>query len=41
MAQNGDHGRTDVAESLEPGSGWVARHETRSMSAPDQEEKIA
>ena len=33
--------RGRVAESLEPGSGWVARQETRSMPAPDQEEKIA
>lgn len=33
--------RGRVAESLEPGSGWVARQEARSMPAPDQEEKIA
>ena len=33
--------RGRIADSLEPGSGWVARQETRSMFARDDEEKIA
>jgi hypothetical protein len=33
--------RGRIADSLEPGSGWVARQETGSMSAPDDEERIA
>jgi len=33
--------RGRVADSLEPDSGWVARRETRSVSASDPEEKVA